>query len=189
MRHSSDQDPAFQRDLSVQSFYRQLARYRAQVYETYFPKETDYPTDWHQPTPLQESILVVEDNVDEWFLTRWALLQRYPQAEMVWLSTSEEVMPYLHSCHQAEKELPKLILLDLYLPQAEHGIDVLKSVKAHPDYRPIPLIILSRSSAQEDMADCFQHASTAYLVKPTTYMGWLEQFTQLDQYWQGHSTK
>src|SRR3982750_2503545 len=82
-------------------------------------------------------ILVVEDNADQWFIIRWALEQRFPEVEAVWMAEPEQAVQYLESCSSDTRELPKLILLDLYLPHRENGWSLLRAVKTHHLYREI----------------------------------------------------
>jgi CheY-like chemotaxis protein len=181
-------NPSLQRDQrSKQTFTRLLAHYRARVYETYF-SAGDTPTDPMNrfvPTPGGESIptiLVVEDNPDQWFLTRWALQQRFQKAHLHWLTESGAVLPYLDACHQTEMDLPRIVLVDLYLPSAQQGLRVLEAIKSHPVYKPLPTFTLSWSNKVEDITKVFTHSADGYLVKPTNYSDWSAELSVLDTY-------
>ena len=128
------------------------------------------------------TILVIEDNVDQWFLTRWALLQRYAKTQVHWLSAADEVIPYLDACRQKEIDLPQLILVDLYLPSVQQGLTVLRLLKSHPLYQSIPAITLSWSNEMEDITQVLTHSANGYLVKPTCYQDWLAGLGILDNY-------
>lgn len=175
-------------DQPLQTFTRCLAQYRARVYETYTMEENNRfgkmkPHAYGQVAESKPTILVIEDNVDQWFLIRWALLQRFSDAEIVWLSEANRVMPYLESCLQREQDLPRVMLVDLYLPKAEEGVNVLQRVKAHPICQRIPAVMLSWSNDAEDIANAFNHSADAYLVKPGNYRDWLSNLSSLDVYW------
>ncbi|GAB3792490.1 hypothetical protein GCM10028819_02790 [Spirosoma humi] len=169
------------------TFARCLAQYRARVYEACkieennrFGKMKSYVDG--QLSENKPIILVIEDNEDQLFLTRWALLQRFSNAEIVWLSEATRVMPYLESCLQQEQELPQLILVDLYLPDAREGLNVLQRVKSHPVCCRVPAVMLSWSSDAEDIANAFNCSADAYLVKPGNYRDWLSELSLLDVY-------
>lgn len=131
----------------------------------------------------KQTILSIEDNADEWFVVRWTLLQQFPKAELVWLSDPTQVIPYLNTYQQGEKDLPGLILLDLYLPTSTVGLNVLRALKAHPLYHRIPTVILSRSSDHEDITEAFTHSANSYIVKPSSYQDWVEGLAMLHTYW------
>lgn len=167
------------------TFARYLAQYRARVYETYCMEENNRFGQRKPYAQLSENkpiILVIEDNEDQLFLTRWALLQRFSDVEIVWLSEDIRVMPYLESCLQREQDLPRVILLDLYLPSARQGLAVLQQVKSHPIFQHITAVMLSWSGEAEDIANAFTHSADAYLVKPGNYRDWLSELTLLDGY-------
>lgn len=129
------------------------------------------------------TILVVEDNADQWFIIHWALLQRFPEVEAVWMQEPAQAIMYLDTCAQNVHELPKLILLDLYLPQRHQGWSLLESIKGHPTYRDIPVIILSQSSDADDISEAYALRSNSYIVKPTGYEKWLNCIASFRQYW------
>ena len=143
---------------------------------------TETPIVKHTKLP-RVPILVVEDNADQWFIIRWALEQRFPEVEAIWMTESEQAVQYLESCLSATQELPKLILLDLYLPYRENGWSLLRAIKTHHLCREIPVIVLSQSGDAEDISESYSFRSNSYIVKPSGYEKWLECFTTLRQYW------
>ena len=135
------------------------------------------------PNTKKATILVVEDNADQWFLIRWALQQRFPEVEAVWMANATQTMMYLEACTQTKGELPRLVLLDLYLPQRQHGWNLLEILKTHHLYREIPVVILSQSSDPEDISESYALRSNSYIVKPISYEKWLDCFASFRQYW------
>ncbi len=129
------------------------------------------------------TILVVEDNTDQWFLIRWALEQRFPEVEAIWMTEATQVVSYLEACSQHARELPKLILLDLYLPHRQHGWNLLQIVKTHHIYREIPVVVLSQSNDAEDISESYALRSNSYIIKPTGYDKWLECIASFHHYW------
>lgn len=133
----------------------------------------------HRKLP-KVSILVIEDNADQWFLIQWALRERFPEAEAVWLSDAAQVTTYLKAC---EQNLPRLILLDLYLPHRHHGWSLLESIKTHHVYREIPVVILSHSTDTEDIRESYALRGNSYMVKPIGDENWLDCISSFRQYW------
>ncbi|QDK79000.1 response regulator [Spirosoma sp. KCTC 42546] len=129
------------------------------------------------------TILVVEDNADQWFIIHWALLQRFPEVEAIWMQEPAQAIMYLEACKADVRELPKLILLDLYLPQRQMGWQLLEMIKAHYLFREIPVVILSQSSDPEDISESYSLRSNSYIVKPMGYEKWLDCIASFRHYW------
>ena len=129
------------------------------------------------------TMLVVEDNADHWDLIRMALERGLPEVQPIWVTNADEAMDYLNDCLPKGIELPKLVLLDLYLPKREDGWQLLQQIKAQPSFRQVPVIVLSYSSSQEDITDSYLHGSTSYVTKPLDVQAWLEYIQTLRTYW------
>lgn len=136
----------------------------------------------HRKAP-KATILVVEDNADQWFLIRWALQQRFPEVEAVWMSDTTQTVIYLETCIQNCQELPRLVLLDLYLPDRQQGWNLLEILKTHYIYREMPVIMLSQSADAEDISESYALRGNSYIVKPSGYEKWLECISSFRQYW------
>ncbi|GAB2551487.1 response regulator [Spirosoma aerophilum] len=180
----SDNDTSYKGfDGERKAFERSLALYKGRVYETFYQGEADSNSVAGTPDLPKPVILVVEDNPDEWFLIRWTLLQLFPAIQPVWLSEAREVIPYLDSCRQRKMDMPRLILVDLYLPVAQVGLSVIQDLKSNPAYQRIPAITLSRSNHADDVVSAFTCCANSYIVKPTTYAEWRQGFNMLRSYW------
>jgi CheY-like chemotaxis protein len=77
---------------------------------------------------------------------------------------------------------PGLILLDLRLPKVD-GIEVLKAVKADSRLNGIPVVILTTSSAEADIARAYDSHANSYLVKPVDFPQFVELMDSLGYYW------
>lgn len=173
---------------STEAFRRWMALYRTRMYETVYSDEQTRKRALESQRLQQlemdkPTILVIEDNADEWFMIRWLLLRQFPQAEAVWISDSTSVIPYMESCIRYEKDLPRLILLDLYLPDTMASLTLLRTFKTHRLYQHIPTVVVSRSSDPDDIGEAFAHACNSYIVKPTKFNEWLDGFSLLHTYW------
>ncbi|QKZ11791.1 response regulator [Spirosoma sp. KUDC1026] len=142
----------------------------------------NYSTQSRRPA-AKAIILVIEDNADQWFIIRWALEQRFPEVEAIWFKNSAQALMYLDSCQLNEQAFPRLILLDLYIPNRESGWRFLETIKLHHLYREIPTVMLSWSADREDIRESYMLRSNSYLVKPDSYEKWLECFTVFRDYW------
>ena len=128
-------------------------------------------------------ILVVEDNADCWLLIRAALAQRFPEAKPVWVNNADQAMRYLTSTLLDKRKLPKLILLDLYLPSVEDGWALLATIKPHSPYQFLPVVVLSASMDHRDITKAYDLGVSSYMVKPGSFHGWLTCLTRLRLYW------
>jgi CheY-like chemotaxis protein len=126
-------------------------------------------------------LLLVEDNRDDAQLIQRLINRQSPQLATEWLWQAEQVIPYLENALQSSC-LPSLVLLDLYLPGAQRGLQVLQAIKSHQAYQQIPVVILSRSQDPEDMATALSYSATAYLVKPESPQQWLSELAWVQQY-------
>ncbi|UHG94950.1 response regulator [Spirosoma oryzicola] len=134
-------------------------------------------------TPAKLDMLLVEDNADQWFMTQSVLNREFPQIQPVWLDKAGHLLSYLETTGQDLHELPALILLDLYVHDAQTGFSLLHILKTHHLYKKIPTIVLSQSRAIDDVVRSYQLGSNGYTNKPATYEGWVELFLGLGRYW------
>ena len=80
--------------------------------------------------------------------------------------------------------MPKLIILDLYLPKRADGLELLRQIKALPSpCNQLPVVMLSSSSDRTDISQSYQYGGSSYLVKPTDFEAWLTYFQELRTYW------
>jgi len=131
----------------------------------------------------QATLLVVEDNADQWSVIKWALKERFPEVEPIWVATAAQAMLYLESCDNELAKLLRLIFLDLYLPTREAGWQLLQVVKPHYLYLEIPVITLSASTDREDVLESYMLRSNSYMVKPSSLDKWEECISAFRHYW------
>jgi len=77
---------------------------------------------------------------------------------------------------------PHLILLDLRLPRVD-GLEVLQEIKAAPELRTIPVVILTTSEAEQDAGRAYEHHANSYLVKPVDFEQFSKLMEELGFYW------
>lgn len=126
----------------------------------------------------EKVILLVEDNPSDIALTRRALSKSAITNPLVVAEDGQKALDYL----QAADELPILILLDLKLPRID-GLEVLRRVRAAPRMRRIPVVILTSSLEEQDVAAGYDLGSNSYIRKPVDFTQFAEVIKQLGLYW------
>ena len=130
----------------------------------------------HRNRPAE--ILLVEDNRGDVLLTRKALQSAQIENRLSVAESGEAALERLRDEAQA---LPDLILLDLNLPRMS-GRDVLGQVKADARLRHIPVIILSSSAAEQDIARSYALHANAYVVKPVDLDSFRAAISTIEQF-------
>ncbi|UCF92683.1 MAG: response regulator [Desulfobacterales bacterium] len=132
------------------------------------------------------SILLVEDEPAHAELTKRAIRKAGNANRVDIVSHAEEAFDYLANRGKyADKDrypLPGLILLDINLPGMD-GIEVLKRIKGDPELKRIPVIVLTTSEREVDIARSYEHYANSYLTKPVGFKAFEEKIRQLDFYW------
>ena len=131
-------------------------------------------------------ILIVEDEPAHAELTRRAIRKSGNANRIFIVSDGEEAFDYLY--HRGKYEdyakypLPGLILLDIKLPGIS-GIEVLKKIKEDALLKRIPVIMLTTSERDEDIARSYNHYANSYLTKPVGFKEFEEKIRQIEFYW------
>lgn len=134
----------------------------------------------------QITILVAEDSPNDQVLIKQAFLE----SQLLWrlhiVKDGEELLDYLHHRRQysdlASAPRPDLILLDLYLPKID-GKEAIQAIKADPNLRRIPIVMLTSSKAEEDIHRSYELGASSYLAKPKTFELLVEAVKILGEYW------
>ncbi|HEY3725170.1 MAG TPA: response regulator [Acidimicrobiia bacterium] len=127
-------------------------------------------------------ILLVEDDPGDVMITREALESSKVSNHLSVVSNGEEALAFLRQEPPfADAVRPGLILLDLNLPRLD-GREVLASVKADPGLRRIPVVILTTSSADEDIVRSYDLHANAYVTKPVDFDQFMSAVRQIDEF-------
>ncbi|MGA6970148.1 MAG: response regulator [Candidatus Binatus sp.] len=131
-------------------------------------------------------ILLVEDNADDEALTMRALRKNNITNEIVVARDGAEALDYLfgqgaHSGRDTGLQ-PALILLDLKLPKVD-GFEVLRKLRADKRTRLLPVVILTSSREQQDIANGYGLGANSYVRKPVDFQDFVEAVRQLGLYW------
>ena len=131
-------------------------------------------------------ILIAEDDSDDRQWTREALEESRLANPLYFVENGEELLDFLRHRGRykepAGSPRPGVILLDLNMPKKD-GREALREIKADPDIRHIPVLVLTTSKAQEDVYRSYELGANSYITKPVTFEGLVAVLKGLGQYW------
>ncbi|HEU5124275.1 MAG TPA: response regulator [Verrucomicrobiae bacterium] len=137
-------------------------------------------------TLTRKTILLVEDNRDDEELTLRALRQSNIMNEVIVARDGEEALEYLfghkHLTSREAELLPAVVLLDLKLPKLG-GMEVLREIRSNPRTRRLPVVVLTSSKEEEDLANVYDLGANSYLYKPIDFDKFLEAVGNVGMYW------
>ncbi|MHB1038236.1 MAG: response regulator [Pirellulales bacterium] len=131
-------------------------------------------------------VLLVEDDLCHAELVRRNLEVPGVAHRLMHVADGQAALDYLY--HRAEfsdareSPRPSLVLLDLRIPKI-HGLDVLATIKSDPDLRGIPVVILTTSSAEPEIAKAYACHANSYLIKPMDFDQFTAMMKTLGCYW------
>lgn len=132
------------------------------------------------------NILLVEDEAAHAELTKRAIRKAGNANRVDVVPDGEEALEYLFNrgkySDKAKYPSPGVILLDIKLPGID-GIDVLQKIKEDPCLKRIPVIMLTTSDREEDIARSYGSYANSYLTKPVGFKDFEEKIRQIDFYW------
>ncbi len=123
-------------------------------------------------------ILLVEDNLIEIMKMKRTISLLDLEHTIQEANNGEEALKFLEST----SKLPDIILLDLNMPKIS-GIEFLKITKQNDDLKHIPVIILTTSSNQKDLIECYRTGMSGYVLKPLKYEDYVKKMETVLAYW------
>ncbi|MEB4211581.1 response regulator [Mycobacterium sp. 94-17] len=127
-------------------------------------------------------ILLVEDDPGDELITREAFEHNKLKNRLHVAHDGEEGLDYLYRRGRfAEAPRPDLILLDLNLPKYD-GRQLLEKVKSDPELAQIPVVVLTTSSAEEDILKSYKLHANAYVTKPVDLDQFMKAVRQIDEF-------
>lgn len=132
------------------------------------------------------TILSAEDDPDDCLLVEDAFHESGLESRLIFVADGITLMQYLRRqgsyTEPAASPRPDLILLDLNMPRKD-GRESLAEIKADPDLRSIPVVVLTTSSADEDVLRTYDLGCAGYITKPGSFQGMLDMVKGINQYW------
>ena len=129
---------------------------------------------------------MADDDEDDRLLTQDALAESRVLNELHFVEDGVELLEYLDRKGKFENKesspRPGLILLDLNMPRMD-GREALQAIKANPNLKGIPVVILTTSKQEEDMVKGYDFGAASYITKPVTFDGLVELMKTLGKYW------
>jgi two-component system response regulator len=128
-------------------------------------------------------VLLIEDNPHDARLTAQALQEAKVHNRVQVVADGQEALDYLHRRGpHAEARMPDLILLDLNLPKSD-GQAVLEEIKRDERLQHIPVVSLTGSKAEGDVARSYRLHANAYVTKPFDAVAFLQAVTAVERFW------
>jgi len=132
------------------------------------------------------TILMAEDDPDDQLLVREAFHESRLANDLVFVQDGVELINYLRKqgryANLSGLPTPDLILLDLNMPRKD-GREALEEIKADPDLRRIPVVVLATSADEEDILRSYDIGASGYITKPVTFDSLVETVKVLGEYW------
>lgn len=136
-------------------------------------------------TPIQP-ILLVEDSPEDFEVTRRAFRKSGLKNPVVLCTDGDQALDFLHRrgryADPALSPRPGIILLDLNLPGTD-GRQVLEEIKRDEELKQIPVIVLTTSNDERDVAACYRAGANSYVHKPVDLEGFMSAIARLNDYW------
>jgi CheY-like chemotaxis protein len=131
-------------------------------------------------------VLLVEDNPSDIGLTKRAFEKNRIQNKLVVAEDGQEALDYLFGAGayagRDTSEMPAVVLMDLKLPKVD-GLEALRRIRAHDLTKRLPVVILTSSREDQDVAMSYDLGANSYIRKPVDFQQFAEAVRTLDLYW------
>jgi CheY-like chemotaxis protein len=130
-------------------------------------------------------ILMADDDADDRLLAKDALAESRLPNDLHFVENGEELLDYLHRRGKFSKSTaprPGLILLDLNMPRKD-GREALREIKMDPEFRRIPVVVLTTSKADTDISKIYELGANSFITKPVTFDSLVHVMKILGNYW------
>jgi CheY-like chemotaxis protein len=131
----------------------------------------------------QLEILLVEDNPQDAELAIRALKKAMPLSRLVHVCDGQAALDFLLGSSEGERRRPpKVVLLDLKLPKVG-GLEVLRAIRSNEHTKLLPVVIMTSSREDSDVAQAYQLGANSFIVKPVDFENFLEVVSNMGSYW------
>ena len=135
-------------------------------------------------------LLLAEDSATDAEMTQRALRKANFGAPVHWVKDGQAALDFVFCLGEyasRNPQAPKLVLLDLKMPKV-NGIEVLRAMKADERTRAIPVVVMTSSAEDRDIAECYSVGVNSYVVKPVESVKFTETVSRLGLYWMSTNT-
>ncbi|HEX3797508.1 MAG TPA: response regulator [Verrucomicrobiae bacterium] len=138
------------------------------------------------PSTKPNVILVAEDDSDDRLLAQDAFKEIGANLDVQFVEDGVELLDYLHRRNKfaapASAPRPGLIILDLNMPRKD-GREALKEIKANPEWQRIPVVVLTTSAAETDVAKVYSLGANSFISKPVAFAALVGVLRTVVEYW------
>ncbi len=131
-------------------------------------------------------ILLVEDNDQDAELAIRSLMKSNVANDIVRLTNGEEALEFIFGegkyKYRSTGNQPKVVFLDLKMPKVD-GLEVLEAVRAQEETRNLPIVILTSSKEENDVARSYRLGANSYVVKPVEFASFAKTVRKIGRYW------
>ncbi len=128
-------------------------------------------------------ILLVEDNEGDILLTLEAFKELKVKNTVSVVKDGEEAIEFLKKQNQfVDSTIPHLILLDINMPKL-NGIEVLDFIKKDEKLKKIPVVMLTTSSSESDISECYEKSANCFITKPLDFGKFLSIVEAIETFW------
>ena len=139
-----------------------------------------------EPTHQAVDILLVEDNATDAELCIRTLKRHKLADRLVWVKDGAEALDFVFGTGaystRSVDDKPRVILLDLRLPKVD-GLEVLTKLKADDRTKTIPVVVVTSSKEDRDIAESYNHGVNSYISKPVVFEEFAETMARIGLYW------
>lgn len=133
--------------------------------------------------PHRIDILLVEDDPGDVELTREGLREATMLVNLHVVDDGEKALKFLRKePPYAEAVRPDIVLLDLNMPRKD-GKEALREIKGDPALRSIPVVVLTTSEAEADIAACYDLGVNCYITKPISFAAFTKVVAMIEEFW------
>ncbi|HEU4389603.1 MAG TPA: response regulator [Blastocatellia bacterium] len=129
---------------------------------------------------------MAEDDPDDRVLAREALEESQLANDLHFVTDGEELLDYLYRrgkyANPDDAPRPGLILLDLNMPRKD-GREAIREIKADPNLRRIPIVVLTTSKAEEDIYRSYDLGVSSFIIKPAAFESLVDIMKTISKYW------
>lgn len=128
-------------------------------------------------------ILLIEDNSGDNKLTTEVFMRAAVPNKIHMVTNGVDAMNFLKQEGGFQESVrPNIIFLDLNIPKKD-GREILKEIKADPELKYIPIIVLTTSESEQDIKNTYEHYANAYITKPIDMDEFIKVIKSIEEYW------